>query len=494
MRKIFRRVKYDFKKRFVEHFLECLVFIIVLTLMVLSLYIKESSDLMERNIIKKFDLYAEVNTNIDYDAKREIIEEKETEYYEFINELVKNNSYSYFDYNKSSEYLRPVHVLKIDNEDSEFYCPEYEDEYNVEEYFKDCEAVISDICNGFYNFDVYAPRSALNVLPKEFKFGLGELVEGRYFHQTEIAGNDMVCIIPDNLKRYTKDGSSEIEIGDYITISEILVDNGQLVSYLPYEFKVVGKYKSVDGLGFRTTKYTTEHPIYISHENFNKIYDQATVDYKNNNLRYLGDRSFFMPTNAVFKFDTGRDFRYFVEYFENLRVSKNVDYSLNTTANNIYYSIQNIMYVANIISYVSYAVIFVLIVFALLIMIYNLESRQKEIGLLISFGEKRINIIIQYVFEILTEVILMLVPSIIIGKNIGLRLLANTVSAKDIIDISDSKMQIGVGDEMISIDMLSNADILRIIIPVILLLILILSVVSYLYIRNANPKEILIDE
>ena len=152
------------------------------------------------------------------------------------------------------------------------------------------------------------------------------------------------------------------------------------------------------------------------------------------------------------------------------------------------------MYVANIISYVSYAVIFVLIVFALLIMIYNLESRQKEIGLLISFGEKRINIIIQYVFEILTEVILMLVPSIIIGKNIGLRLLANTVSAKDIIDISDSKMQIGVGDEMISIDMLSNADILRIIIPVILLLILILSVVSYLYIRNANPKEILIDE
>ena len=88
----------------------------------------------------------------------------------------------------------------------------------------------------------------------------------------------------------------------------------------------------------------------------------------------------------------------------------------------------------------------------------------------------------------------MLVPSIIIGKNIGLRLLANTVSAKDIIDISDSKMQIGVGDEMISIDMLSNADILRIIIPVILLLILILSVVSYLYIRNANPKEILIDE
>ncbi len=138
--------------------------------------------------------------------------------------------------------------------------------------------------------------------------------------------------------------------------------------------------------------------------------------------------------------------------------------------------------------------IFVLIVFALLIMIYNLESRQKEIGLLISFGEKRINIIIQYVFEILTEVILMLVPSIIIGKNIGLRLLANTVSAKDIIDISDSKMQIGVGDEMISIDMLSNADILRIIIPVILLLILILSVVSYLYIRNANPKEILIDE
>ena len=83
---------------------------------------------------------------------------------------------------------------------------------------------------------------------------------------------------------------------------------------------------------------------------------------------------------------------------------------------------------------------------------------------------------------------------IIIGKNIGLRLLANTVSAKDIIDISDSKMQIGVGDEMISIDMLSNADILRIIIPVILLLILILSVVSYLYIRNANPKEILIDE
>ena len=55
-------------------------------------------------------------------------------------------------------------------------------------------------------------------------------------------------------------------------------------------------------------------------------------------------------------------------------------------------------------------------------------------------------------------------------------------------------MQIGVGDEMISIDMLSNADILRIIIPVILLLILILSVVSYLYIRNANPKEILIDE
>ena len=88
----------------------------------------------------------------------------------------------------------------------------------------------------------------------------------------------------------------------------------------------------------------------------------------------------------------------------------------------------------------------------------------------------------------------MLVPSIIIGKNIGLRLLANTVSAKVIIDISDSKMQIGVGDEMISIDMLSNADILRIIIPVILLLILILSVVSYLYIRNANPKEILIDE
>lgn len=161
--------------------------------MVLSLYIKESSDLMERNIIKKFDLYAEVNTNIDYDAKREIIEEKETEYYEFINELVKNNSYSYFDYNKSSEYLRPVHVLKIDNEDSEFYCPEYEDEYNVEEYFKDCEVVISDICNGFYNFDVYAPRSTLNVLPKEFKFGLGELVEGDI--STKLKSQEMIWYI-----------------------------------------------------------------------------------------------------------------------------------------------------------------------------------------------------------------------------------------------------------------------------------------------------------
>lgn len=250
-----------------------------------------------------------------------------------------------------------------------------------------------------------------------------EIVSGRFFSKEDIINKNQVIILSED---YTYNDGSKIEIGDKITIRyqnyiEKFEDEDyqyEMLNQKDYSFEVIGKYK-INTMAINSIWSNINYKYsYIPFSTLLNIKEQIIIDdeYKtgeSNNKIYAYD-------NIIFQLDSPENLDDFKnEYLKLTNTYKNLDYEILTSADG-YYEIKNILDNLNQIS-ILFMIISggISIIISTLIVYLYLKNRKHEVAILLSIGEKKKNIFIQYICEILLVGILGLSFSTYSTKIVG---------------------------------------------------------------------------
>lgn len=247
-----------------------------------------------------------------------------------------------------------------------------------------------------------------------------EIVEGRGISEDDIENRSYVAVI-DFGYRYP-DGTP-VKIGDQI---EVIYKNIQIVSLGEYEieneksftFEVIGKYKKNTNMqSILLESSFSRYSLLIPNDVFNEV----KTDIENDELAMGLDYQYenFICASMIFKLQSPDA----LENFRNdyLRVFHDTDYyEAVTTADEYFYQIKgnldNMLMISNTTMYIAaFASIFI----GSLVVYLYLKDRKKEIGILLSMGEHKRNIMIQLICEIALLGLLGLSFSIGISNIIG---------------------------------------------------------------------------
>ena len=424
MKKILRRVKLDLIKKLEKSLLKCVVFIILFSMLFTSLYIQNISKQLEDSIIQEFDILIEINPNISIWVKNYDNYFEETINYEkMITDLGNNTDYEYYDFNLSNYgYKTAIYTMDINESRITLYDTagfDYTDEI---------------IWNKFINNqwplgeDVKSTRSSI---PKDFELGLANIVNGRTFTDEEIQNGENVCIIPVDVKKYENGLKKSVWIGDEIIISEILKDEkGNIIYYNEHTYKVIGNYSTIDGSGMKTMMGIGEMPIYIPESNYQEMLENSIKHANDYYDDYLDDRYLFNVHPTIFKFSNVDDFNNFLDYLEKYSDRFNNGYTYSTTMETQFPTISNILSVSKSISYISILCLIACICITFILILFDIETSKKEIGILLSLGESIKGVVVQYILEIFIVSALSVCVSYGVTQTIGVEIAQNLIQSQ----------------------------------------------------------------
>lgn len=437
MKRILRRVKMNLTKKFRKNLLKCVVFIILFSMLFTSLYIQNVSKNLENNIISKFDIYIEIDPNIFYSKVTQVEQKEQTIKYATIIEDIKNNTNtSFFDYSLLTHFKNPIKSISIENNEYIFYdlAGSYSANTNSVYYsLEEHDNKIQNFINGTYTI-ITRIKTTISEIPQDFELGNAELVKGRMFTEDEINNGENVCIINNKFASYSLEGAKIVNVGDVITISEVVQnENGEVIYYLPHEFKVIGTYEVAEGRKIQSDGLSTgESPIYIPQSKFKDIYESVAkkaVEYDSN---YFSDKNArYELDNALFKVDTIKDYQEFLNYLEKYSNEFNNGYKFVSTMDEIYPAISNVLSISNTINYVSALCLIVCISITVLIIVFEMDACKKDIGILLSMGESIRGVLTQFVIEMLLISMLSAGLSFIVTQSLGTSVLV-TVAKENI--------------------------------------------------------------
>ena len=501
MKRILRRVKMDFSKQIGKVLLKCVVFIILFSILFTSLYIKKVSNNLENNIIKKFDIYIEIDPNIYYKkVTQEQQKEQTLKYVEIIEDIANHTNISYYDFNVIEHFRSPIQSVKIIEDNYEFYARPHSRthdsiNYSINDYNQDVE----ELLNGTLILSMDA-KSARNVTPKDFQLGNAVLEDGRMFTLDEINHGENVCLVNEQMAILNKNGGRYVEIGDTISISEVLLDdNNNIIYNKSHDFTVIGTYKKGEGRNIVSNGINTgESPIFIPEKQFQSIYEnisEVAINYKANYFEKLISR--YELSNAIFKVDTIQDYRDFLNYLDEYTEEFNSGYKFVSTMDDIYPAISSVLAVSNTINYISVICLVVCIVITFILILFEIDGVRKDIGILLSMGESIKAIVGQYLIEMLLISLLATSISFVFTQKIGVNVISSLIqqNASEEIVI-DNPLDISIEkDEYKEILMpLTIVDSIQSTILYVIVITGFESIIIYYLINKIDPKELMKDE
>lgn len=490
MKKILRRVKLNLTKRIEKSLLKCVVFIIMFSMLFTSLYIQNISKELENSIIEELDILLEINPNITkYNEEIEDFYNQTIEYEKMISDLGNNTKYEYYDFNISNinfnSFISPIDI----NDDTVTV-------YDQDGFHYTNNELLNQLKNkSLFNSSLI--KSTRNTIPKDFELGLANIVNGRTFTEEEIKNNKKVCIIPIDLKKYENGIKKSVWIDDEIVISELVQDEeGNIIYFKKNTYTVIGNYSTENG-GMHTMYGLNEMPIYIPESSYK---DMLVTSIMNANDYYddcLNEKILFNVHPTIFKFSSIDDFNLFLDYLEKYSDRFTNNYTYSTTMETQFPTISNILSVSKSISYISIFCLIACICVTFILILFDVETSKKEIGILISLGESIKDVVIQYILEILIVSILAITVSFGLTQTIGVRLAKNLIQDQipqdDFIQFNDSdyEFEIEKYDEILK--PLSIIESVNITFTYILGICIFEGVLLYILIKRVNPKELLKD-
>ena len=281
-----------------------------------------------------------------------------------------------------------------------------------------------------------------NIIDKVFLFGssnsqLGliknykiKLVEGRLFSDEEMEGSNVI-LVSENFRILENDEYRKVEVGDILTFDRHV--NDEMKESVQYE--VVGIFKRYDNV----MTGSNESDYYDSSNHVARIYTPLkTLEKEETRFEELvGKKSYahtLMITKIYLQLNSDATMNRFDIIRENLKendpaVEKNIQI---TSTNDIYKKIsspiESMSEISSFLLIMSSTLCILILSVAIFILIRN---RKHEIGILISLGEYKRNVILQILCEILIIGVLALGSSMITGNKLG-QMYSNTLIADQI--------------------------------------------------------------
>lgn len=445
------------------------------------------------NVVQPHNLNGEYINN--YDEWKEIYEIYLNDYEELANkEYVKYSDLNLLDTSFSNLELVPygnglLYDCITENDGSTSELTNYNDEYNF-------------FLNRMNQNSAYFATVSKDDYSFKHNDNLKEFLEGRDFTEDEIANGEFKIILDGRYAKYNGIDKIYVEIGDtfYVSVLNNIhtdnLDNRKSEIIKTYEFEVIGfaviddpfikSYIMDDGeIATRENSYNL-----IPLKAFESIYEECLPlieDEEYSITRYYDSPISFYP--IIFELNSLDDLEVFANDINELNLQgrtytfkTNVDKYIELAGN-----IEGINETFNMLF--IFSLIASLLIFFFLVLM-DVSNRKKEIGILTSLGETRINICIQMILEYLIIVVIAFIVSLIVTAIISNKLAyvlldLNTIGNLNNILETDATIN---GNVSISIK-----DIFTTFIYVILITIPSI-IMSILYILHFNPKEILNNE
>lgn len=320
-----------------------------------------------------------------------------------------------------------------------------------------------------------------------------ELINGRVFTKEEIENGKNVTIVSDRFKYQGK----EINVGDKISIDRIVFNsNFQEVYKESVEYEVIGIFKKTDVIGQIST-YSFENysaRIYVP-------YTTAIQEYSNIKSliqAYQGlDISNFKLQKIILKLSNAKYEEDFYNMFdwnnELIKTDDNTPIYKVTTSEDIFNkitkpleSLSKISSFFEIVSTISVCVLLCLTIFIFL------KERRYEIGILYAMGQKKIQIINQYVLETLLIGLLVISLAMFSGYEIGKmytnKMVENQLESSKYVYVEEYSQEKLLEEYEIEFDF----DYIKNVYLYMIGIISISSIVPISYILKLNPKKILL--
>ena len=424
MKKILRRVKMNLMRKSGRFVLKCVVFLLFFTMLFTSVYIQHVSKQLENNILSNYDIYVEISSRL-----HEIHDTKEyfkasQQYVDIYNDLSQNENVSYsdmgvFSYSGSMvqtiQYNKENDVVKYYN--TSFAQSEFENIANNIKFNEENEKGIYAVSN------TQTIKSVRNSVPSDFEFDVVNLVLGRTFTQEEIDEGKAVCLVPVgyHYDEYPTDiTKSQAKIGNKIPISVLVRDANNVYYYKEIEFEIIGMYSIREDLQVRDNISGIEEYydyIYIPELKFEELYNEAIpqvleqegYDYFEYRYDYFlggltevkGQTNTYRLGPMIFRFDNIDKLEGFLEHLDEYSNYFPNDYTYYSTVDDMYQSISNVLSVSKSIQYISIVCLIICITISIMILLFDINSRKKEIGILLSMGETLKDIVVQFTIELL---------------------------------------------------------------------------------------------
>lgn len=520
MKRIMNRIWLNLVKQKGRMILKCIVFLLFFTMLFTSVYINHVSKQLENNILSNYDIYVEISSRLGKIEDAQEYFKASKHYVDMYNDLSQDENVSYSDLGILSYPQSFVQTLKYDDSTGNIqYYTNATGQGMMEDYLK-WEEEFKENAKGIYNLGgTQYIKSVRSMIPSDFQFTVTNIIQGRSFTQEEIDEGKPVCLIPVGYRYYevpTGKMNGSIRIGDKIPISVFIRDKNQVYFYKEIEFEIIGLYQLREDLHDRDIIHegTSYDYVYIPEKQFKNLYDMATQEvlkvdgYKYYESRYdevLNEDTKILPSfhsyslkSMIFKFDNIDKLEGFLEHLDDYKNYFPNTYYYYSTVDNMYQSISNVLSVSKSIQYISFICLIICIAISIMILLFDMNARKKEIGILLSMGESIKGIIVQFILELLIVSFLASVGSYVVTQEVSDVCVDYLIETQVNADIVDTFMPEGYEMDTDVYNEILNPVPLNKSAPVMVTylgLICSIEVLCMIYmIMKIDPKELLKDE
>lgn len=235
-----------------------------------------------------------------------------------------------------------------------------------------------------------------------------EITEGRSFTEEELKNGSPVAVLAKDLGRgnFFENNLSNFQVGDIIPFS-IISSDGKKAEY-PVE--IIGLFDISDKLSDEN-KYPLYFKSFMPYKAVTKQYDiQNELNTQNNPIKYS-------PVQFTFRLASDNKMEEFLQRAETLCQSTSLQiFHSDAEFKKVQRPIMAIRSLAD--KQFLICTIALITIISLLVILF-LEERKHEIGIYLALGERKFNIIIQVLLEIITVGMLAILLSIGSGSKLG---------------------------------------------------------------------------
>lgn len=328
--------------------------------------------------------------------------EKEKRYIEAVQELGNKEGVEYFDVNVNAMDT-PFHVGSIYEDGSWDYMKSRiytEDrEYDLNELYAYQPDVSSTevTVKGVSVSDFSDYRDGNIMLAGDYS--------GRTFTQEELDNGEMVCIVPiyGNAALYRSDGTFVEENYEEITITSAALDeNYEIKAHKSWTLKVIGTYMLPAGKSMMSARYTNV-PVYIPLNTLMNLLDEAIAFQKENDPEYESRMRYkekiIQVYPAVLEMDSYDSLKDMIRYIQTTDAYAEGLITPDSELADMAPVIANIETVTSSFRIISWLIMGLTVVFALVNSCMSCYMRKKESAVLLTMGEKKTRISVQRMME-----------------------------------------------------------------------------------------------